>query len=52
MNYRASPRFWSCYYRLPEDIRRMVGGTLGIGSIARRTRAKERAYYPLRGKRR
>ena len=24
MNHRASPRFWSCYHRLPEEIRRLA----------------------------
>jgi hypothetical protein len=24
MNHRASPRFWSCYHRLPEPVRRLA----------------------------
>lgn len=24
MTHRASPRFWACYRRLPEDIRRLA----------------------------
>ena len=24
MNHRASPRFWSCYRRLPDDIQRLT----------------------------
>ena len=24
MSHRASPRFWSCYHRLPEEIRRLA----------------------------
>ncbi len=24
MNHRASPRFWSCYHRLPEDVRHLA----------------------------
>ena len=24
MNHRASPRFWACYYRLPEEIQRQA----------------------------
>jgi hypothetical protein len=24
MNHRASPRFWSCYHRLPEAVQRLA----------------------------
>ena len=24
MNHRATPRFWSCYHRLPEEVRRQA----------------------------
>lgn len=24
MNHRASPRFWSCYHRLSEDVRHLA----------------------------
>ncbi len=24
MKHRASPRFWSCYHRLPEEIQRLA----------------------------
>ena len=24
MIHRASPRFWACYHRLPEDVRRLA----------------------------
>jgi len=24
MNHRASPRFWACYNRLPEEVRRLA----------------------------
>jgi hypothetical protein len=24
MNHRATPRFWSCYHRLPEEIQRLA----------------------------
>lgn len=24
MNHRATPRFWECYHRLPQDIQRLA----------------------------
>jgi hypothetical protein len=24
MKHRATPRFWSCYHRLPEEVRRLA----------------------------